>query len=219
MGKIPSDNEFDNLIHNYIKNDNIFIFSIKKITNLFWEVVDRLSYNNDRIAKAYEGYIGKGYKNEYETFNLTNGSKALHIGCGAYPLTEITLAKELKINVVGIDKNKNAVDLARNIVKRKNLEEKIKIEHANGTIFPVDGYDLIIISSCALPKLQILDHIFKKAKKPSRIIVRELDIALTTVSKFIKQYKDIEFEKITHSKPGSTVLSFGWTAMYLKKTN
>ncbi|MCK5029979.1 MAG: hypothetical protein KAR64_00785 [Thermoplasmatales archaeon] len=63
---------------------------------------------------------------EYQTFNISKNDKVLHIGSGAFPLTEITPAEEIGTTVVGIDKSRKAVESADDVVRGKNLQDKNK---------------------------------------------------------------------------------------------
>jgi hypothetical protein len=80
--------------------DRIAIFLIRTVSNYFWIVVDILSYQNEKIADIYERSIGEEYKNECKTFHISKGKKILHVGCGSYPLTEMTLTELFKVEVV-----------------------------------------------------------------------------------------------------------------------
>jgi len=155
----------------------LLIFLTKKASNYFWEITDILSNKFDKFAEIYEKSIESQYKLEYETIGISQDKKVLHIGCGAYPMTEITLAKLFGAEITGIDKSPNAVKLAEEVIHKYKLDNKIKIEHGDGVNYPVNNFDVIIISSCSYPKIKILHHIFNCAKKHSIIIVRELDIA------------------------------------------
>jgi len=196
--------------------DRLTISLIKKFLNYFWEIVDTLSYKSEKAAELYEKSVGEKYKNEYETFGISKDNKVLHIGCGAYPLSEIALAKLLGAEVVGIDKKPNAVKLADDVISKKSLGEKVKIEHGNGTNYPVNGFDVIIVSGCSLPKGEILENVFKIAKKQSTIIVRELNVATDDVLECINSHRDIVVEKKIHHR-GPFLLPIGWSAIHLTK--
>jgi len=196
--------------------DRLVIFVIRAISNYFWIVVDILSHDNEKIAERYERSIGEEYKNECKAFNISKGKKILHIGCGSYPLTEMTIARLFEVDVVGIDKNTKAVKRANEVILKKQLHKKIIIEQGNGADYPVEEFDMIIVSSCALPKTDILNHIFTKAKKNSIIVIRDLDTSTDEFLEYINEYKYITIEKrIHHLVP--FLMPIGWSAFYLKK--
>ena len=138
------------------------------------------------------------------------------MGCGSYPLTEMTIARLFEVHVVGIDKNLKAVKRAGNVILKKKFDKKITIEYGNGVNYPVEDFDTIIVSSCALPKVAILNHIFTKAKTNSSIIVRDLDIATEEILDCINEYENIVIEKRIHH-PVPSLMPIGWNAFYLKK--
>ena len=196
--------------------DKIAIFLARFFANYFWIVVDIFSYHDNKIADYYKRTIGEEYKNECKTINIAKGKKILHVGCGSYPLTEMTLAKLFDVKIVGIDKSKKAVMRASEVILKKQLDKKITIEQGNGANYPLEKFDMIIVSSCALPKKEIFDHIFKTAKKNSIIIIRDLDAVMDEILSYINAYKDITIEKrIHHPNPFKPLL--GWNAFHLKK--
>jgi precorrin-6B methylase 2 len=196
--------------------DRFIIFIIRSIANYFWIVVDILSHDNEIFAERYERSIGEDYKNECKTFNISKGAKIIHIGCGSYPLTEMTLVRVFDVDVVGIDKNTKAVKRANKVVLKKQMDKKIKIEQGNGAYYPIEDFDMIIVSSCALPKTDILNHVFTNAKKNSTIIVRDLDTSTDEFLEHLNEYNYITIEKrIHHNSP--SIMPIGWNAFYLKK--
>jgi precorrin-6B methylase 2 len=141
----------------------------------------------------------------------------LHIGCGAYPLTDIVLAQSCSGALVGIDKNPLAVHRAQEVIQRHRLQNKITVQQGNGTEFPVNDFDLILVSSCSLPKVQILEHLFKNAKHQSTIIVRELSIATPDILHCINTHPDIEIIQQIHHTPFPFYGLLGWDTFCLRK--
>lgn len=196
--------------------DRIIIFLIRTISNYFWIVIDIISKDSEKISQIYKKSIGEEYKNECKTLKISKGKKVLHIGCGSFPLTEMTIANLSEANIVGIDKNKKAVSRGREVILKENLQNKIKIEQGNGANYPVKDFDLIIVSGCALPKKEILSHLFKDSKKNCNIIVRDLEGTLDDTINCINAHKNIVIKKrIDHPSPSFFVL--GWSAFYLEK--
>ena len=103
--------------------DRIAIFTIRTASNYFWIIIDILSHQNSRIAQRYERSIGKEYKNECEAFQIAKGKKILHVGCGSYPLTEMTIARLFDISIVGIDKSSKAIQRANEVIRKNHLED------------------------------------------------------------------------------------------------
>jgi len=171
----------------------------------------------DKLAELYEISIGKEYKKEKKLFDISKDDNILHIGCGAYPITAITLAKNNGAKITGIDNNPKAVKLANNLINKKELREKIKIEQGNGTDYPVEEFDTIIVSGCASPKIEILEHVFRRAKPHTKIIVREMNLAAKPLAKFIDSYDGITIINKMKNRPFSLIETLGWHSFYLKK--
>ena len=190
------------------------ILVIKK-TNLFWKVVDYLSYKLEKLGNLYEKIISKNYVRESKIFDISESKNILHIGCGAYPITTITLAKFNGGNIVGIDKNQKAVEKADYLIRKKGFIDRVKIEKGSGESYPVDKFDTIIVSSCSTPKSKILENLFNSAKPDCKIIIRESFGPGKLVSSYIDVYDGcISFVNRIHNY---TFPTFRWDSFYLLK--
>jgi len=183
-------------------------------TNFFWHFADLLSCTSQRLGKLYEGIIGTEYKKESEMFDISESKNLLHIGSGAYPITAIMLAKITDAEIIAIDKDSVAINLAKKVISKNELYKKITIKRGNGTEYPVERFDTIIVSSCSVPKIEILEHIFKTAKPKSKIIVRELEKNVKSLTNFIDSYDNILLmgKMSNHAFP-----NFKWYSFYLLK--
>jgi precorrin-6B methylase 2 len=197
--------------------ERITIFFVKKTSNFFWEIADTWSYKNSKIARQYDKSIEEEYRKECETCGLSSNAKVLHIGCGAYPLTLLVLAQCCSCDLIGIDRNPVAVQRAKEIIQRHHLQNRITITQGDGTEYPVSDFDLILISSCSLPKAQILEHLFKEAKHHGTIIAREVRIATTDIIYCIKTHPEIEMIQQMHHTPFPFYGPLGWDTFYLRK--
>jgi precorrin-6B methylase 2 len=197
--------------------DSIAIFFIKKTANCFWEVADTWSYKNDAITRIYNKTIGKEYQKEYEDCGISSHSNILHIGCGSYPLTEIVLANCTKGQIVGIDKNNKAVQRGQQVIKKNKLDKRIILKHGDGLDFPVEEFDMVIVSSCSQPKEKILQHLFQKVRPKGTIIVREVDIATKDILNYIAAHPDIELKQQIRHNPFPFFEPIGWTTFCLTK--
>jgi precorrin-6B methylase 2 len=193
---------------------------LKTISVYYWYFIDMLSYKLDKFAdKYYRRSIGGEYTYEYELFDLNENDAVIHIGSGAFPLTEIMLAETLGIRVVGIDKSVKAVHRANSIIQKRGLSPKIQIFNGNGIDYPLDRFNVIIVSSCAIPMIQIIDHIFMHAKPKSKIIIREIESDAFSLAAYIKRhYNSLYKQHITHH-PFPFRKPFGWTSFYFIKNS
>ena len=194
------------------------IYLMKNISSYYWWFIDNLAHKLDKLAEIYyKKSIGSEYKREYKTFDISKEDKVLHIGSGAFPLTEIILVESIGTTVVGIDKSLNAVKSANDVVYKKNLHDKIKIDHGNGMDYPIKNFDVVIVSSCASPMVKIVEHIFKTAKNNTRIIIREMEISIKPLIKYIGMQKDVRLVKKIDHHPFPFLKPFGWQSFYLIK--
>lgn len=198
-----------------LKNTYSFIdrYRIKK-SNLFWKVVDNLSFMNEKIGKIYEKTISKEYEKEINNLGLNNSKNILHIGCGSYPISAIAFSRIKDSNIVAIDNNKKAVKKARKIIFEKKLDNNIVIKEGDGASFSIEEFDTIIVSGCSIPKTKILKNIFEKSKKDTKIIVREQDDISKIILKIAEEYKDIKIIKKMGNKPFPTS---SWISYYFLK--
>lgn len=182
--------------------------------NYYWIFIDYLACGMERIAGLYEKDISKVYEEETNLFETTNSKNIIHIGCGAYPATAITLAKMNCKNIVAIDRNSISVKLANKVITKKKLYEFIKIKKGDGRNFPIEQFDTIIISGISIPKIDVLKHIFKTAKPKSKIIIRELCKTSEAVDKYINSQEDIKLIKKIGNKAQS---DHQWDSFYTVK--
>jgi precorrin-6B methylase 2 len=188
-----------------------------KLDNYFWQFADILSCKMEKIAKIYEKTISKEYEKESKLFDISHDKNILHIGCGAYPITAMTIAKINGSKITGIDKNAKTIKLAENVIQEKNLYEKITIEQGDGTNYPVEEFDTIIISGCAYPKQQILEHVFENAKSRGKIIFRTSGLSAKSIIGRINLHQDVTLIEKIENHPFPFVKPFGWRSFYMIK--
>lgn len=163
-------------------------------SNIFWKVADILSCRFTKLAYIYDRLIVKSYENEIGQFDISKSKKILHIGCGSYPITAIVLSRMSNGEIIGIDKSKNSIKRAERYISKKNIGIRVSVQHGDGSKFPLEGFDTIIISSCSIPKYIILEHLFNDAPSKSKIIVRERSKQVKPILQHINSYsEDIEF--------------------------
>jgi len=201
--------------YNFNYNLNIRqIFGIKR-SIIFWKYVDYIACKMDKIAKAYENTIGNEYKKEIDDFNLKDDKKILHIGSGAYPVSALILAEINNSEITAIDSNRRSIKFANEIIHKKNLDDRIKVEYGDATKYPLDGFDTIIISGCSVPKIQVFSHIIKNAKSNSKIIIRDTYLDIESIISKIAPNKEVTMTKKIKNHAFS---NSNWTSYcFLKK--
>lgn len=194
------------------------IYLMKNISGYYWYIVDNLAFKLDKLAERYyKKSIGAEYRREYKTFDISKEDKVLHIGSGAFPLTEIILAETIGATVVGIDSSMKAVKSADDVVHKKNLQDKIKINYGNGIDYHINDFDVVIVSSCASPMVKIVEHIFKTAKNNSKIVVREMEASVKPLIRYINMQRNVFIVKKIDHHPFPFLKPFGWQSFYLIK--
>jgi len=203
--------ENNSSIYNYKLIDRINI----KYTNFYWKWVDIFSCRLCKIADRYNKNIAKEYIQEFKMFDIHNAKNILHIGCGSYPITAMTLYNLNGGNITGLDKSEKAVKRARKIINHRKYHDRIRIENGNGKNFSLDKFDTIIVSGCAIPKIKILKNLFEKANSKTRIIVRESINLSNVVSQYIYDSKHlVEIKNHMSNKPNE---KGGWESYLIVK--
>ena len=186
----------------------------RKRINLFWYCIDIICCKVDGLGDFYERIIGREYKKENKIFDISKSKNILHIGCGAYPITALILANNYDANIVAIDRNPKAVQLAKYVVDKKNLGKKIAVGIGKGEEYPVENFDTIIVSSCSVPKIKVLEHVFGTVKSQSKIIVRVLEWEAGSVINYIDGNDDVSLVKKIDN---SSFPCFRWSSLYCSK--
>ncbi len=181
------------------------------ITNYFWKVIDLLAYSFDVFARNYyEKSIGGEYRKEYIKYKITSNDKILHIGCGMFPLTELTLAEDTNATIIGIDKDRNIINKATKSINHRGLNEHIQIIHGAGEQYPSTSFSVIIISSCATPKISIINHMLKDIRSGTKIIIREVESLAPSLFEQIEKQNDLSFVDSMSHNPFPFYTPFGW---------
>ena len=184
------------------------------ISNLFWHCIDRIACRIEKVAELYDKSVGTEYRKEREKFDLSKAKNVLHIGCGSYPITAMTLAETNHTNIVTIDTNCKSVKLANDVIHRGNFVGKITAAVGDGTKYPLEEFDTIIVSGCSVPKIEVTEYILKNAKPQSRIIIRESYSSMKSLINRIDSHKNIEIIDEMDSHP---FLTSRWKSFYLMK--
>jgi len=124
------------------------------------------------LRRAYINFFEKSILEEFEMVNIGSNDKILHVGCGALPNTLISLAKNIAAHYIGIDKDKEAVEIAKKIVAEYGLKN-VEIEQGDALHYPFKEFDIIIISFGVEPKEKVFDRLKKETKEDVRIVFRK----------------------------------------------
>jgi len=191
---------------------------IKTLLNIKWRIIDSLAYHLGPVNSWYITKIGADYEKEYHEFNITQKNHVLHIGCGSYPMTEYIIAEKIGATITGVDNNKKALQKAKkHHQKHYPSLTTITFEHHEGKNIDPKGYDVIILSSCTNPMIDVFKNITKKSKKGTTIILRELDSCLLEIDHYIATHPELKEQKRIRHNSGTTMKSQRWQSLFLKK--
>lgn len=160
----------------------------RKKANLFWHIIDIISSIFFVFGRLYQNHIGRHYIKEAKRFDLDGAQNILHIGSGAYPITALVLADLYNCDIVTIDKNPIVLKIAKKVIMKRKLAASIHVQNGDGLSFDVSRFDVVIISSCSVPKEEILTHIFNHADERCKIIVRELCSETEQLKEFTSRF-------------------------------
>jgi len=186
----------------------------RKKANLFWHIIDIVSSNFFLFSKLYQDHIGCHYRAEARRFDLDGARNILHIGSGAYPITALVLADLYNCHIVTIDKNPIVLNIAEKVIKKRKLAERIHVLKGDGLSFDVSRFDVIIISSCSVPKEEILTHIFTHTSDHCTIIVRELSSETEKLKEFTSRFP---YMMQTDEMVSCAVPNLCWNSLLFKK--
>ena len=179
----------------FIYDHDLIEYIHGKISNYIWQYVDIISCKMEGVENNYELFTGKKYEEEFKIFDISDGDKILFIGCGQYPITAIILARLYDVNIIAIDKNPKAIKLAKSVIHKKNLEDKIIIEEGDGVDYPVDAFDVVILGELLFPKKLIYNHVFGSVKPGTKIILRLNLVYYNSMSEYINAHRDFSIYK------------------------
>jgi len=176
---------------------------LKKINDLIFILVENIVVKLDKIIPVYLEYYKPIMENEITIAKISNKDKILHIGCGPIPAASIHIVKKTDADVTSIDKNLQSIKKAQKLILKLKLIEKIHIIHANALNFPLEKFNLIIISQGTEKYKEVLKYISQNMRNDARLIFRtsssidgnlvEKDLFLKdmfTVDKIIPQKKN-----------------------------
>jgi D-arabinose 1-dehydrogenase-like Zn-dependent alcohol dehydrogenase len=119
-------------------------------------------------GKYYKGVVG----NEIELGNISCDDMVLCIGGGPLPCTAIEIAKHTGARVHVIDNDPCAVKIAKLVVEKLRLKDKIKVMLADGESVDIQKYSVVHIALQVFPKDTILKNILNKASIGTKVLMR-----------------------------------------------
>lgn len=145
---------------------------LKKFNDLGFIFIEKFIINLDKLYSLYFDFYDKMIDNEIILADISKEKKVLHIGCGSIPVTSILIAKKTGAQITAIDKNPHSVKQALRLLSVLKISDKIQIRHANALNFPLEPFDLIIVSQGISPHNETLEYIAKSIKRETKVVFR-----------------------------------------------
>jgi len=190
---------------------------IKSMSYIYWTIIDLVAHKFNFFTRwYYDKSIGNEYQKEFNTFHINSKENVLHIGCGSFPLTELTLARKINCNITSIDKDEVAVRNAKKTIQEAALTTLVTINRGSGESYSIESFTTIIISSCAHPKEPIINHILTHAKKGTKIIIREVETSAKHIKEYMEKQSKVQLIAAIDHHPFPFIPPFGWKSFYFQ---
>lgn len=123
--------------------------------------------------KAFPYYKNYSDLTKLELYSLQSciehkDHKVVFVGGGPLPMTAIMLAIEHNIDSTIIDCDETAVEQAKKLLMALNLDNKIRVEFADGVNYDYSNHNTIYIAALAGLNNKIKNQIFKQIKSTSQ---------------------------------------------------
>lgn len=168
---------------------------LKKYIDFGFVIIEKAIVNLPKLSFLYFDVYNNMIDNEIALAGISKDKSVLHIGCGPIPATSILLTKKTDAKIIGIDNNLHSIKKAKIYVKNSGFSDKIQIKHADAKDFPIENFDVIIVSQGVKPIKVLLMHISKSMKEDALVIYRTSTTPSGEISKndfFIKDVLKID---------------------------
>lgn len=171
---------------------------IRVANYIFWYIIDLMVIKNNWFLRLYPNGWITSVRKEVDMAHISKADRVLHIGCGPYPITSVSVNKICGASIVTIDRNPKAVKLAKKYIKSRNIKN-IKVIYTDGMDYSAKDFDVVILTNSVAPREKVLNNIFKTAKSNCRIICREQDITKDSFEKYVLRKKIVIAGWVKHA--------------------
>ena len=139
---------------------------IKTITKLYENLALR-----SRILQTFaKRYYNSMISNEIRLGAIHKHDRVLFIGGGPLPMSALMISERTQAHVEVVDCDFSAIQKAKWFVAKTPY--KISFHHAKAETFDTKDYTVIIVAKQVIPQHCVLDNIFEKVDRGTRIICR-----------------------------------------------
>ncbi|WP_191560517.1 nicotianamine synthase family protein [Metabacillus idriensis] len=129
--------------------------------------------NQQMDISDYLTALSDSVKKELDTYEITNCSKVVFIGSGAFPLSALTIAKETGAQIICLDIDREAVEMGQNIAEITGLETSVSFTQKPVNQLPnFKDTTHVIIASLVKKKLEILEDLKSLLPESAKVIIR-----------------------------------------------
>jgi precorrin-6B methylase 2 len=146
--------------------------SLKEIIDFSYVIFEKIAINFNIISLNYLNLYKELVQKEIKMAKITNSDSIIVIGCGTLPSTPLLISMKTNAKIVAIDKDEKAIKRAKTFLSNINFDSKINLKHANGLDYPINDFDVIIISYGVKNIEKIFDYLFDNIRSDTRIIIR-----------------------------------------------
>jgi 2-polyprenyl-3-methyl-5-hydroxy-6-metoxy-1,4-benzoquinol methylase len=158
----------------FLKNFSLKMnaFSFKKLSDHMFAVAEKFVIKLKKFLPLYVKYYDDMINKEITATKISKSDKVIHMGCGPVPSTSILIAEKTGATVTAIDRNSRSVEEASSCIHLLNLNGRVQIKHADALNFPIEKFDIIIISHGIEPRDEILGYVSRSINDNARVIFR-----------------------------------------------
>ena len=159
-----------------VKNRSNFLTNSRRILSCYWYLILELLAVKTNFFNRFVTNLRKPYYEEAVKITGVNPSdKVLFIGSGIFPSQCIIISQKTGAEVVGIDNLKKAITLSKKYIEKIKLSDKIKVEFADGTSFPVNKFNVVFIAINVWPINSILKHLANNLEKGAKVLCKSYE--------------------------------------------
>ncbi|UHA73625.1 nicotianamine synthase family protein [Paenibacillus sp. 481] len=131
------------------------------------------SFNNELDISDYMNRLSTSVRAELNVVSIDHTSKVLFIGAGAFPISALTIAKEIGAEVMGLDIDVEAVHMAKQLAKASGLDTNVQFSDKRvQELAFIKEATHIIIASLVKNKLEVLHDLKELVNPNAKIILR-----------------------------------------------
>ena len=188
--------------------------SLKDLMNLSFVLFEKIAYKFEIIVSFYLKIYEEMVEKEIKMSDVSSEDSVLVIGGGSIPITPMLISTKTGANVTSIDIDQKAIKLSSKFIENLSIKNKIKFEHADGSNYPVERFNVIFLSYGVKGEKEVLSHLSSNMIPKARLVFR-------TTLDFINNKNKIDFLHLFNVKNHVCSKSLGRIDSFLlyKKNN